>query len=415
VADEATGRETLRIALTSYRSKPHSGGQGVYVRHLSRALADLGHHVEVFSGPPYPDLDDDIVLTRVPSLDLYREPDPFRIPKLREFRSRTDVLEYALVCTAAFPEPRTFSTRLIKLLGERAGDFDVVHDNQTYGPALLRIPELGLPLVGTVHHPISVDRKLALAAAPWRKKLQTRRWYGFVRTQARVARQFPFNVAPSQSSADDAVRDFGMRAEQLRVVPIGVDTDRFRPRGPREPGLVVSLCSADVPLKGLPVLLRAVATVPEATLTVVTKPTPEAEKLVADLGIAHRVTFRSGLSNTEIAELMSRAEVAAVPSLYEGFSLPAVEAMASGTALVASDTGALPEVVGREGTSGILVPPGDVAALADAIGGLLRDPARRAALGTAARARAEERFSWHATARATVEVYREAIAAMKGN
>lgn len=415
MADEASGRGALRIALISYRSKPHSGGQGVYVRHMSRALTDLGHHVEVFSGPPYPELDADIPLTEVPSLDLYREPDPFRIPKLREFRTRTDVLEYALVCTAAFPEPRTFSTRLIKVLGERAADLDVVHDNQTYGPALLKIPtQLGLPLVGTVHHPISVDRRLALDAAPWRKKLQTRRWYGFVRTQARVARQFPYNLTPSQSSADDAVREFGLNSAQLRVVPIGVDTDRFRPRGPREPGLVVSLCSADVPLKGLPVLLRAVAAVPEATLTVVAKPTPDAEKLVADLGIAHRVTFRSGLTNTEIAELMSRAEVASVPSLYEGFSLPAVEAMASGTALVASDTGALPEVVGRDGRSGVLVPPGDVAALADAVGGLLRDPARRAALGTAGRERAEERFSWHATARGTAEVYREAIAAMKG-
>ena len=411
MADGTARSEALRVALTSYRSKPHSGGQGVYVRHLSRALADLGHHVEVFSGPPYPQLDDDIALTRVPSLDLYREPDPFRRPALREFRDRTDVLEYALMCTAGFPEPRTFSTRVLKLLAPRSGEFDVVHDNQTYGPALLRLPGLGLPLVGTVHHPISVDRRLALAAAPLRKKLQTRRWYGFVRTQARVARQVPFNVTPSRSSGDDAIRDFGMSEEQLSVVPIGVDTERFRPRGPREPGRVVSLCSADVPLKGLTVLLRAFAAVAHAgSLTVVTKPTPAAEKLVAELGIAHRVSFVSGLDDDAVAELVARAEVAAVPSLYEGFSLPAVEAMASGTALIASDTGALPEVVGRDGTAGVLVPPGDASALAAALGTLLRDPARRAALGAAARARAEERFGWHATARATVEVYRRAIA-----
>ena len=113
---------SLRIALLSYRSKPHSGGQGVYVRHLSRELARLGHAVEVLSGPPYPELDDvpGLTLTRVPSLDLYREPDPFRVPRLREFRSPVDVLEFLLMCTAAFPEPLTFSLRVARLLGRRA-------------------------------------------------------------------------------------------------------------------------------------------------------------------------------------------------------------------------------------------------------------------------------------------------------
>jgi glycosyltransferase involved in cell wall biosynthesis len=414
----------LRIALASYRSNPHTGGQGVYVRQLSRALADLGHYVEVFSGPPYPELDDRVVLTRVPSLDLYRESDPFRRPALREFRDRIDVAEYAIMCTAGFPEPRTFSRRLLRLLASRAGDFDVVHDNQTYAPALLRISAhsgLGLPLVGTLHHPISVDRRLALAAVPRRqlgKRLSTRRWYGFVRTQARVARRIPLSVTPSRSSADDAARDFGMDPAQLALVPIGVDTDLFRDRGPRAPGRIVSLCSADVPMKGLSVLLRALAQLPtdsatscEATLVVVTKSTlsRETEKLIADLGIAHRVEFRSGLTEDEVATLIASAEIACVPSLYEGFSLPAVEAMASQTALVASDAGALPEVVGRDGEAGVLVPPGDAAALAAAIARSLRDPAERARLGAAGRRRVEERYSWHATARATVDVYRRAI------
>ena len=72
----ADGGRPLRIALLSYRSKPHCGGQGGYVRALSRELVALGHHVEVFSGPPYPDLDHGPILTRVPSLDLYRGPTP---------------------------------------------------------------------------------------------------------------------------------------------------------------------------------------------------------------------------------------------------------------------------------------------------------------------------------------------------
>src|SRR4051812_27651420 len=98
MADEREGSPVrpLRIALLSYRSKPHCGGQGVYVRHLSRELAALGHHVEVLSGQPYPELDavgaagmpegGSPVLRRLPSLDLYRDDDPFRTPGLREFR-----------------------------------------------------------------------------------------------------------------------------------------------------------------------------------------------------------------------------------------------------------------------------------------------------------------------------------------
>ena len=404
----------LRIALTSYRSKPHCGGQGIYVRQLSRALVDLGHSVEVFSGPPYPELVHGVGLTKVPSLDLYNDAHPFRIPKPREFKTSTDVLEFLTMCTAGFPEPRTFSRRVVPMLAARRADFDVVHDNQTLGPALLKLPELGLPLVGTVHHPISVDRQLALAAAKGLKRVSVYRWYGFVRTQARVARKIPLSVTPSENSALDAVRDFGLDAGQLVPVPIGVDIEQFRPRGQRVPGRIVAMCSADVPLKGLSVLLHALSTLPperEVMLTVVAKLTPggPTEKLVADLGLGHRVQFVSGLGDDEVGQLMASAELACVPSLYEGFSLPALEAMAAGTPLIASDVAAIPEVVGRDGTCGVLVAPGDHLALANAITSLLDDPARREAMSVAARARAVEKFSWAACAAATVEVYRRAI------
>jgi glycosyltransferase involved in cell wall biosynthesis len=405
----------LRIALTSYRSKPHCGGQGVYVRHLSRELAALGHRVEVFSGPPYPELDEGVVLTRVPSLDLYAEPNPFRLPRPSEFRDLTDLLEFATMCTAGFPEPRTFSRRVAPLLTARAGDFDVVHDNQGLGTALLDVTRAGLPLVATIHHPISVDRELEIQAAPWYRQLTLRRWYGFLQMQARVARQIDHVLVPSRSSAQDVIRDFGLQPQHLNVVSMGVDTELFRPRGHRVSGRIVALCSADVPLKGLAVLLRALAALPpeqDAHLTVVSKPAPggKTEQLVAALGLCQRVHFASGLTDTAVAELMASAQVACVPSLYEGFSLPAVEAMASGTALVASDVGALAEVVGRDGRAGVLVPAGDVGALTAAIGRLLGDSTLRTAIGAAGRARVEERFSWTATAQATVEVYRKAIA-----
>jgi hypothetical protein len=119
----------VRIALLSYRSKRHSGGQGVYVRHLSRELVRLGHSVEVISGPPLPDVDPGVALTALPSLDLYREPDPFRTPHLRELRSSVDVLEWLMMLTGAFPEPLTFSLRARRHLRARRGEFDLVHDN----------------------------------------------------------------------------------------------------------------------------------------------------------------------------------------------------------------------------------------------------------------------------------------------
>ena len=141
----------MRVALLSYRSKPHCGGQGVYVRHLSRELVALGHEVEVFSGQPYPDLDPGVALTKVPSLDLYRDPDPFRTPRPSEFRDLVDVEEVLTMWTAGFPEPKTFSTRVAKILKSRLDDFDVAHDNQVLGYGMLDIEEAGLP--GADHHP----------------------------------------------------------------------------------------------------------------------------------------------------------------------------------------------------------------------------------------------------------------------
>ncbi|MCX4093695.1 glycosyltransferase family 4 protein [Nocardia sp. alder85J] len=402
----------MRIALLSYRSKTHCGGQGVYVRHLSRGLAELGHEVEVFSGQPYPEhLDPRVRLTEVPSLDLYREPDPFRTPRPSELRDRIDVLELATMWTAGFPEPRTFSLRAARLLRARAGDFDVVHDNQCLGSGLLDIGRR-LPLVATVHHPITRDRTLDLAAARWWRTPFVHRWYGFLGMQQRVARQIPELITVSSSSAADIRDDFGVAAGQLRVVPLGVDTALFRPRPRlRAPGRIVAVASADKPLKGIAHLLRAVARLRgthEIDLRLVAKLEPDGptEKLIAELGLSDVVTVVAGLSDTELAFLLSSAEIACIPSMYEGFSLPAVEAMASGAALVASRAGALPEVVGD---CGVLVEPGNVGELAAAIGALLDDPQRTARLGVAGRRRALSVFSWESVAAQTVSVYEEAI------
>jgi glycosyltransferase involved in cell wall biosynthesis len=179
----------LRIALLSYRSKPHCGGQGVYIRHLSRELDALGHQVEVFSGQPYPDLDPGPRLTRIPSLDLYRDDDPLRTPRWHELRDWADALETVMMWSGAFPEPLTFSIRALRALTARAEEFDVVHDNQGLGYGMLAVRRLGLPLVTSIHHPISVDRRIELAGLHGLDRLSRRRWYGFVRMQARVARR----------------------------------------------------------------------------------------------------------------------------------------------------------------------------------------------------------------------------------
>ncbi|MBB6626106.1 glycosyltransferase family 4 protein [Nocardioides sp. KIGAM211] len=409
----------MRIALLSYRSKPHCGGQGIYVRHLSRELVNLGHSVEVFSGQPYPELDPGVTLTKVPSLDLYREPDPFRVPKPSEFRDLVDVEEFLTMCTAGFPEPKTFSTRVLKLLRKRVDDFDIVHDNQVLGYGMLDIEKLGLPLITTLHHPITFDRRIDLEAAPWRKKLSVRRWYGFLRMQGKVARKARKILTPSESSARDIARDFGVDPAKMQVILLGVDDGFQPPTKPRVPGRIIAMASADAPMKGIATLLEAFAklrTERDLELLLVTKPQPggRTEQLIDKLSIGDAVRFVSGVSDAELVELMGSAELACVPSLYEGFSLPTAELMACATPLVVSRAGAIPEVVGPDGLCADLVTPGDVAELTHAIAAVLDDPERRAEMGRAGRQRVDEMFSWRAVAAATAAAYENVITEFEG-
>ena len=401
----------LRIALLSYRSKPHCGGQGVYVRHLSRELHALGHHVEVFSGQPYPELDPGPMLRKLPSLDLYRDGDPFRTPHLDEYRDWADVLETVMMWGGAFPEPLTFSIRALRALRSRPGDFDIVHDNQGLGYGMLGVHRVGLPLVTSIHHPITVDRRLDMADRGWLERLNKARWYGFVRMQGRVARRVGPLITVSESSKDDICRDFGVARDKVQIVPLGVDTRLFHPRPdrPRVKGRIVTVTSADSPLKGLSTLLRAVAklaTEREAHLFVVGSPSSATRELVALLALGDAVTFANGLPDEEYAQLLASAEVAVVPSLYEGFSLPSIEHLASGTPLIASRAGALPEVVGD---AAVLVKPGDPEELAATLRRLLDDGAARAELAARGLARVRERFAWPAVAAATVGLYWKAI------
>jgi len=408
----------MRVAFLVYRGNPRCGGQGVYTRHLTRELAALGHSVEVFAGQPWPELDEGVGFTPVPSLDLYRETDPFRVPRPSEFGSLIDLLEFGVMCTAGFPEPRTFSLRARKLLAARRGDFDLVHDNQCLGSGLLGMMRDGWPLVATLHHPITVDRELALshAGGPW-KRFTTRRWFGFLGMQARVSRQLPRIITVSESSKSDIADHLGVDPARMTVVPVGVDHDVFRPLpGQRRvPGRVMVTSSSDVPMKGLVPLLNAVAkllTERRLEVVVIGKPQPggRVARTIEDLGLARVVHCVSGVSDEELARLYGEAEVAVVPSLYEGFSLPAIEAMACGVPVVATTGGALPEVVGADGSTGILVPPDDPDALAAGIRTVLDNPELARRLGEGGRRRVLGLYTWHETARRTASEYEKLLA-----
>lgn len=411
------GPDGLRIAFLVYRGNPRCGGQGVYTRHLTRELTALGHSVEVFAGQPWPELDDGVGFTPVPSLDLYREPDPFRIPKLSEFHTAIDALEFGVMCTAGFPEPWTFSLRARKLLAARRSEFDLVHDNQCLGHGIAGMLADGWPVVETLHHPITVDRQLALshAANPWQRFTQ-RRWFGFLRMQVAVARSLPRVVTVSESSKTDIAAQMHVQSGRMTVVPVGVDHTVFRPRPEVEPvaGRIMVTSSSDVPMKGLVPLLEAVAKLRaerDIELVVIGNPRPggRVAKAIDRLDLAPVVRCVSGISDDDLAINYAQAQVAVVPSLYEGFSLPAIEAMACGVALVATTGGALPEVVGTDGETGLLVPPDDPGALALAIGRLLDDTELRARLGDAGRQRVLGRFTWQVTAAGTAAEYRALV------
>ena len=412
----------LRIAFLVYRGNPRCGGQGVYTRHLTRELVALGHSVEVFAGQPWPEVDEGVGFTPVPSLDLYRDPDPFRVPHLREFRNSYTTpiaaLEFGVMCTAGFPEPWTFSLRARRLLADRLDDFDLVHDNQCLGNGILGMIEDGWPLLTTLHHPITVDRQLALSHAtnPW-QQLTQRRWFGFLRMQVKVARTLPRVVTVSESSKADIAEQMHVESSRMTVVPVGVDHTVFRPRDEVSPvpGRIMVTSSSDVPMKGLVPLLEAVAklrTERDIELVVIGNPRPDGRvaKAIERLDLAPIVRCVSGISDDDLARNYGQAQVAVVPSLYEGFSLPAIEAMACGVALVATTGGALPEVVGTDGVTGLLVPPDDPGALALAIGRLLDDDELRGRLGAAGRERGLGRFAWQVTAAGTAAEYRALLA-----
>ena len=402
----------LRIALLAYRGKPHVGGQGVYTRHLAKALVDMGHHVEVLGGQPYPVLDERVPLVELPSLDIYNDHFPMRMPGIWELKHWTDLVEVTAFSAGTFPEPLAFSLRAWNHLRHRTGDFDLVHDNQCLGYGLLAIEQqLKLPVIATIHHPITVDRRLELDAAEgWYKKLTLHRWYSFTSMQTRVASRLQRVITVSESSFRDISRDHRVDPSKMAIVPVGVDVEVFTPLPEVQivPGRLVTTASADVTMKGLKFLLEAVAKLrterDDVHLVVIGKRKPggASDAAIKQLGLEDHVEFVTNVPERRIIELYSEAEMAVVPSLYEGFSLPAIEAMSCGTPLVGTTGGAVPEVIGKDGDTALVVPPGDSEALAAKIRWGFEQPNLRETIGARGRQRIVDRWSWKHTAEKTV-------------
>ena len=411
--------DPLRIALLTYRGKPHCGGQGVYTRQLSKALVELGHHVEVFSGQPYPELDGRVPLWQLPSLDIFNDHFPGRRPAFWEIKTAADRLEVWATRLGVFSEPLAFSVRAWQELRRRADDFDLVHDNQSLGYGLWGIRRAGLPIIATIHHPITVDRRLEMAQAKTRQeRFGKKRWYSFTKMQTRVARRLPRVLTVSASSRTDICRDHRVSPDLIAVVPVGVDPDVFRPMPEvlRRDAMLVTTASADVAMKGMAYLLEALdelrAGGRKVELTIIGRPRADSPTLerIRLMGLSDAVRFVSDLSEAEIVNLYAEAAVAVVPSLYEGFSLPAIEAMSCAAPLVTTTGGALPEVVGPDGEAALLVPPGDAATLAGALQRILDDPDLGRRLGQGGRRRVLDNWSWRHTAERTVEQYRILLA-----
>lgn len=409
-----TADRPLRIGLLSYRSHPNCGGQGVYVRHLAQALHDLGHTVEVISGPPYPELINGLKLHRLPSLDLYNPENLFRTPALNELRDPINLLEWLDVSTMGFPEPFTFGLRAVRYLRPMMQRFDVLHDNQSLSYGIRTLARY-IPTVATIHHAMTVDRDLAVRSERliWNKFKQLR-WYSFIAMQKRVASSLSRIITVSRFARDDIAKAFNIARDRFTIAANGIDNRRFHPLPEierRRCRLIVT-SSADTPLKGLKYLLQAVAVLipkrPELHVVVVGYPKKESAipSMIRALGLGRHVEFTGAISQAEFVRQYAQAWAAVVPSLYEGFGLPAGEAMACGVPVISTTGGALPEVVGD---TGLLVPPGNAQALASAIDRICDDGQLAASLGEAGRARVLKHFSWKRAAQLCVGAYRRTI------
>ena len=389
----------MKIGLLSYRSHPYSGGQGIYIKHLSKALSDRGHQVSVLSGPPYPELHESVKLIKIPSLGLFETPNRMSLFSASLFFRPLDFYEWFTVMTGGFPEPYTFGKRVLKYLQQHKSDFEVILDNQSLSGSLLKIQEI-IPLAVTIHHPITKDHKLEMQnSSNWKEKLSSIRWHNFLPMQKRVAPKLKKIICVSKPSKEDVIEEFNVNPNKIEVILNGIDINSFTTSSfdKREENKIITTASADIPLKGLKYLIRSLPKIldsfPKTTLTVIGKSpnNSEVSKLIEDLNLSDVITFRSGISEKEIVDLYHSSELAVIPSLYEGFGFGAGEAMACGVPLISTHSGGLKEVVGD---AAIKILPSSAGEIEKAVINLFNNPDEMKKLSIRGRQRMEEIFDW---------------------
>ena len=407
-------KDKLKIGLISYRSNPFSGGQGIYIRHLSNALYELGHEVEVISGPPYPEIRKEISLVKIPSLDLFASQNRLKEFKLNFLTSYIDLVEWLSVMTGGFPEPYTFGRRLKNFLKNKKGEYDILHDNQSLASSLLTI-QLEFPLLSTIHHPISRDYKLELDNAKfYKQKLLIKRWHSFLGMQMRVAKRLDNILCVSKQSSLDVAEDFGVSPSNISVVLNGVDMNVFKPNNlvQKVPNRLVTAASADVPLKGLEFLIRSLPEIrsfaPEISLEVIGRAQEggQVDNLIKELKLQKVVNFNHGLSEKEVANLYCSSEIAVIPSLYEGFGFGAAEAMACALPVISTTSGGLSEVVGDAAK---IIPSGSSRKISEAVILLLKNESKKRSYAEKGLSRMKEDFSWINSAKLTVQAYQDTM------
>jgi glycosyltransferase involved in cell wall biosynthesis len=405
----------LRIALLGYRSHPHVGGQGIYLHYLSKALVEVGHNVDVISGPPYPELDERVNLIQLPSLDLYAHDAPHWALRPKHLLSLADFSEWWSKLSGSFGEPYSFGRRVVCYFKKYKPQYDIIHDNQSLCYGLLQLQAQGENVIATVHHPITRDRELAIAAATSAgHRWLIKRWYNFLAMQKKVVQRLNHIVTVSQQSQQDIADAFGRPAQRITLIPNGIDTETFKPlvEVERRPWQLITTASSDQPLKGLSILLHALAQVraefPLLRLLVIGKLKPDGstEKELQALGLVDCVEFKTGISTEQLVREYAESKIAIVPSLYEGFGLPAGEALACGIPLICSDGGALPEVVGD---AAFMVKAGDTAALVNALRTLLTNESVCEQLSIAGREHSLQHLSWRVVGEHLSDYYREIL------
>jgi len=413
----------MKICFIMYQGNMYSGGQGVYLYYLTRELARMGHEVHVLAGPPYPTLDDAVIGHDLQTHSYWsyhhvKEDFLFKRNPLTHFHP-VNFYEFVSTRIALSSLLLTFSVRAWIKLRELSNEhrFDIVHDNQTLSYGISLMQASGFPVVATIHHPLTIDLQNALQQSRSLYE-QARRilWSPWVMQQF-VARRLPRVIVVSHTSKRSVQQAFGLDPERMRVVHNGIDTDTFRPLPDveRKPELIAYVGNSEDRNKGARYLMEALHLLQsdrrDYELALVDQKRERLKlvpRLVQEYGLWSRVHFMGRLPTDQLVRLYNQATLAVSPSLYEGFGLPAAEAMSCGTPVIATTGGAFPEIIDHDST-GWLVPPGDAAALADAIRLLMDAPHLRERLGRSGREAIKQRFNWRKAAEETLAVYEEVL------